>query len=136
MRDASTHALSLPAHSRRRQLAERRSAVSRRTFVGCDEAAVSLNATALAGIVLFIIAGFIGAQLAMSALADILPDYLADLGTIFTAIAAVNTSTWPPIVATLFGFLPVVLGVVAIAALFGAGALIAVGFKGAKAAGP
>ncbi|MFA5943715.1 MAG: hypothetical protein WC876_04525 [Candidatus Thermoplasmatota archaeon] len=107
-----------------------------RSFEDDTEAAAGLNATALAGIVLFVVGGFLAAQLAMSALAAVLPGYLADLGTIFSAIAAINTTTWPPIVATMFGFLPIVLGVIAIAALFGAGALLAVGFTRGRGTTP
>ncbi len=125
MRDTLRMALLPHAHSRRRQLAERRAA----QFNDDDTAATGgLNTSALVGIVLFIIGGILAAQLAISALAGMLPGYLADLGTIFTAIAAVNTTGWPAIVATMFTFLPIVLGVIAIASLFGAGALLAVGF--------
>lgn len=136
MRDSLRMALSLPAHSRRRHLAERRLR-SRAPNLSDDETAAAggMNAAGLAGIVLFIVGGFLAAQLAMSALAGVLPGYLADLGNVFGAIDAVNTTSWPPIVATMFTFLPVVLGVVAIAALFGAGALLAVGFHRGRAPG-
>lgn len=96
-------------------------------FKDCDEAAV--NGGALGGMVLFIIGSFLAALLAIQVLADILPDYFDGLGSIFTSLATVNTTGWPPIVATIFGFLPLVLGVIAVAALFGAGALISLNLR-------
>lgn len=147
MRDASTHALSPPARavraSRLPQLlvlglalmalpltlhpAPRRDQPGRRRTLAEDDNAFS--PTALGAIVLFIIGGFLAAQIAIETLAGMLPGYLTSLGTIFDAIDAVNTTNWPPVVATMFGFLDVVIGVIAIAALFGAGALLTINFS-------
>lgn len=96
-----------------------------------------MGATHIVALVLFIIGGFLAAQIGMSILSDMLPGYLADLGNIFDAINSVNTTTWPPIVATLFEWLDVVLGITAVAALFGAGAILAVSFhRGNRGAAP
>lgn len=100
-----------------------------------DDEVASFNTLHIVSLVLFIISGFLAAQIGMSVFADVLPGYLADLGTIFTVLNAVNTTGWPPIVATLFNWLDVVLGITAIAALFGAGALLAVSFHRGRGRG-
>jgi hypothetical protein len=121
MRDDSTHALHPPAP-----------ALAGPSLREDDGAFAPAQ---LGALVLFIIGGFIAAQIAIETLAGMLPSYLTSLGTIFDAINNVNTTGWPSVVATLFSFLDIVLGIVAIAALFGAGALLAVSFRGRKGAG-
>lgn len=77
-------------------------------------------------LVLAIVAGIVVPVIAIGVMADLLPDYGASLGSIFTSLAAVDTTGWPAIVVTLWELAPLILGVTAIAALFGLGSFLAI----------
>lgn len=62
----------------------------------------------------------------MGVLASALPEYFGQLGTLFTALEAVNTTDWPPIAALMFDFLPEIIGVTAIGGIFALGGLLVV----------
>lgn len=76
--------------------------------------------------ILILLAGIIVPVVAMDLLATLLPDYFTSLGSLFTSLTSVNTTDWPPIVATVFGFVPLILGVVAISAVLGLGAFLVI----------
>lgn len=92
----------------------------------------SAAAANLGTMVLVLVLAVLVPVIIMELLAQLLPDYFGSLGTLFTALDAINTTGWPAIVATMFGFVPLVLGVVAIGAVFGLGALLVIRARGAR----
>lgn len=94
------------------------------TAIAPDTAANTSLAT-IGVVVVAVIAAILVPIIAIQVLALLLPDYFTALGDIFAAFSATNTTEWPTIVGSFFTFAPLVIGVVAIASLFGIGGFIA-----------
>lgn len=80
----------------------------------------------LGSIIIVVIAAVLSPIVVMLVLAQLLPDYLSALNDTFNAFDAQDTTSWPGLVAVVFTFAPIVIGVIAISALFGLGGLLAI----------
>lgn len=77
-------------------------------------------------ILLAVIVAIVVPVVVMQLLAELLPTYFTSLGELFTALDAINTTGWPPIVALVFPYIALVLGVTAISAVFALGTLLVI----------